>query len=137
VERLLRDARVFAVYEGTTAIQALDLSFRQIFGQGREAAMDVLERLQPAPALAARLREVIDRIAGFNRAARERAALPLLRLFGLVCADGALRRHAGPVERFRALLAVHEGLAGAEMERLLALCDAPGFDREFEVIFKG
>jgi alkylation response protein AidB-like acyl-CoA dehydrogenase len=141
LERMLRDARVFSVYEGTTAIQALDLTFRQLLGHGQEAVADVLDRLGPARDLQAPLLEVISRIRSLDRAAQERAALPLLRLFGLVCTDGALRRHAGGAgafaPRFKALLGVHEILAGTEVERLTALCAAPDLQQAFEAVFSG
>jgi hypothetical protein len=99
----------------------------------------VLERLNPSPGLRTRLLEVVSRISSFDRAGQERAALPLLRLFGLACADGARRRHAvGPgslAARFKALLGMHETLAGMDVDRLTALCAVPDFQHNFEAIF--
>ena len=99
----------------------------------------MLERLNPSPGLRTRLLEVVSRISSFDRAGQERAALPLLRLFGLVCADGALRRHAvgpGPLAaRFKALLGMHKTLASMDVDRLTALCAAPDFQHNFEAIF--
>jgi len=99
----------------------------------------VLERLNPSPGLRTRLLEVFSQISSFDRAGQERAALPLLRLFGLFSGDGALRHHAvgqgSLAARFKALLATHETLAGMEVDRLTELCAAPDFRQNFEVIF--
>jgi len=124
VERLLRDSRVFSIYEGTSAIQALDLTFRQVLGGGRLAVQDVLARLAPAMPLRELLEAATEWVASANRAAQERAALPLLRLFGLVCTDGILRRGAGVdgplAAHSAALLAVHETLAQARIASAVA-----------------
>jgi alkylation response protein AidB-like acyl-CoA dehydrogenase len=129
-ERLLRDSRIFSIYEGTSAIQALDLTFRQILGGGRLAVRDVLDRLAPAPGLRKQLETAMHWVAAADRPAQERAALPLLRLFGLACTDGFLRRRRRPTTgplaaHFSALLAVHEPLAEARAAFLLAECQAP------------
>jgi alkylation response protein AidB-like acyl-CoA dehydrogenase len=137
-ERLLRDSRIFSIYEGTAAIQALDLTFRQILGGGRPAVRDVLDRLAPAARLRQYLESAMDWLAASGRAAQERASLPLLRLFGLACADGILRRHArdgsGLAARFTALLAVHETLAEARAAWLLAQAQVPPPDAAFEAL---
>jgi alkylation response protein AidB-like acyl-CoA dehydrogenase len=133
LERLLRDSRIFSIYEGTTAIQALDLTFRHVLGANKAAAAQVLNAFRPDPALRARLDAVIAYVTKQNRATQERAALPLLRLFGLVCTDGVLRRHTTPY--FRALLAVHEANLAAETEFLLAQCMAPDLSGPFTTIF--
>jgi alkylation response protein AidB-like acyl-CoA dehydrogenase len=138
VERLLRDSRVFSIYEGTTAIQALDLTFRQVLGNGRLAVQSVLDRLAPAICLRQQLDAAMAWMASADRAAQERAALPLLRLFGLVCSDGILRRGVGAggalAARFAALLALHETFAEARAAVLLAECQTPPPDGVFEVL---
>jgi alkylation response protein AidB-like acyl-CoA dehydrogenase len=136
VERLLRDSRIFSIYEGTSAIHALDLTFRQILGSGRLAVRDVLDRLAPALPLRKQLEAAMQWVAAADRGCQERAALPLLRLFGLVCTDGILRRAAGGplAARFAALLSVHETLAEARAALLLAECQVAPPDGAFEVL---
>jgi alkylation response protein AidB-like acyl-CoA dehydrogenase len=136
-ERLLRDSRVLSIYEGTTAIQALDLTFRQILGPGSAAARDVLDRLAPAAFLRARLEAMIARVAQAGRAAQEQAALPLLRLFGLACVDGVLRRHAtgALATHFSALLDLHETGLEARAAWLSAQGEQAFGDASFGVLF--
>ena len=43
VERMLRDSRVFAIYEGTTAIQGIDLLQRRVPGQGGDGVLADLD----------------------------------------------------------------------------------------------
>jgi hypothetical protein len=138
-ERLLRDSRIFAIYEGTSAIQALDLTFRQILGGGRLAVRDVLDRLAPAPGLRKQLESAMHWVAAADRPAQERAALPLLRLFGLACTDGILRSGTtGPLAaHFSALLAVHEPLAEARAAFLLAASQATQNAGAFEALCLG
>ena len=121
VERILRDARVFSIFEGTTAIQALDLMQRQLLGAGEVAANETLDILAPAPAVRARLAAVLESIRNAPRPAQEQAAVPLLRLFGLACIDGLLRRHAATgrlAPKFAALLVWHEVELQAKLEAL-------------------
>ena len=125
LERMLRDSRVFSIYEGTSAVQALDFTFRQWLGQGQAAAEQILDELQPASALRNALNLLRQRLTGFARDAQEQAALPVLRLYGLACMDGLLRRQAARPEtqaaRFQALLHVHELWLPARIDALLAL----------------
>ncbi len=74
--------------------------------------------------------------AAADRPAQECAALPLLRLFGLACTDGILRRYtAGPLAtHFSALLSVHETLAEARAALFLAECQAPPPDAAFAAL---
>ena len=66
VERHLRDARILAIYEGTTGMQALDLVRRRWLkpGSGFEAFTDLVDRdLTTLPAAcAAPLRQALDQI---------------------------------------------------------------------------
>lgn len=115
MEQLYRDARIVPLYEGTNAIQALDLVHRKI-GQGEGRALQrylgrIDTELQSAagqPALAAlsqaleaalaRLRAASDRMLGWSAAgdaARMAAtASDYLRLFGLVATGGMWLRIA-------------------------------------------
>jgi alkylation response protein AidB-like acyl-CoA dehydrogenase len=137
-ERLLRDSRIFSIYEGTSAIQALDLTFRQILGGTGRAVWDVLDRLAPSLRLRKQLEAAMGWLMCCGRAQQERAALPLLRLFGMACTDGILRRGAegggALAAHFAALLAVHESLAEARVARLLAECHAAPPDGAFETL---
>jgi hypothetical protein len=115
MEHLYRDARIVPLYEGTNAIQALDLVHRKI-NQGDGRALQrylgrIDKELQAAagqPALAelsqsleaalARLRGASDRMRGWSAegdAARMAAtASDYLRLFGLVATGGMWLRMA-------------------------------------------
>ncbi|WP_298282418.1 acyl-CoA dehydrogenase family protein [Acidocella sp.] len=119
VERIMRDSRVFSIFEGTTAIQALDLTLRQLLGAGAQAAQDVLACLGTAPEVRARLASVLEQVRQTPRQAQEQAALPLLRLFGLACVDGLLRR-AATTKAGAALLTWHEAGLSAKLEALAA-----------------
>jgi alkylation response protein AidB-like acyl-CoA dehydrogenase len=126
VERILRDSRVFSIFEGTTAIQALDLTLRHLLGAGEAAANETLEILGTAPVIRARLSAVLDSVRTAPRAHQEQAALPLLRLFGLACIDGLLRRHAatGPLApKLGALLTWHEATLPAKLDALQDAAD--------------
>jgi alkylation response protein AidB-like acyl-CoA dehydrogenase len=110
MEHLYRDARIVPLYEGTNAIQALDLVHRKIIQNEGRALHRYLERLDGElragagqPGLAAmsaalsaalgRLREASARLRGWSEAGdavrMAGAASDYLRLFGLV-AIGAL-----------------------------------------------
>jgi alkylation response protein AidB-like acyl-CoA dehydrogenase len=120
VERIMRDSRVFSIFEGTTAIQALDLTLRQLLGAGEGAANDVLECLGTDSTVRARLNVALERVRGADRSAQEQAALPLLRLFGLAVTDGLLRRNAPLGARFGALLSWHQASLTARLDYLEA-----------------
>jgi alkylation response protein AidB-like acyl-CoA dehydrogenase len=108
VEQLLRDCRVFTIFEGTSGVQSLDLLHRRLRrdeGRGLQAflaaAESDLERLGPAVPEAPALREALDVLracAGRLQAgAGDAAAYPFLRL-AAVAAMGwsALRLAASP-----------------------------------------
>ena len=93
VERMLRDCRVFSIYEGTTAIQGLDLLQRRIFGEGgRTVLSDIIAHLSPEPAIVASLMDAVASLTTASARVREAASVPFLQLFGLACAEGLLRR---------------------------------------------
>lgn len=75
VERLLRDARVFPVFEGTTGIQALDLVHRRLWRDkraGLTAFLDVIAKdAQAQPALA-EAASVLDRTGSALAALEDR-----------------------------------------------------------------
>ncbi len=118
LERILRDSRVASIFEGTSAIQALDLLLRQLLGAGAAASDEVLDILAPSATILAPLRAVLARLGTSSPQAREQAALPMLRLFGLACIDGLLRRHKSVAGE--ALLAWHEAGLAAKVNALVA-----------------
>ena len=74
VERMLRDARVFSIYEGTTAIQGIDLLQRRVLGQDGDCVLaDLLEHLAPQPALAEKIQSLV---AWLSRASPRSSKLP-------------------------------------------------------------
>lgn len=95
VERRLRDARVFAVFEGTTGIQAIDLLHRRLWRENGEgirrfialARIDAPEGDDGAPlrAVLDRLEEVVRILAGWQDRTRdaESGATAFLDLCGL------------------------------------------------------
>jgi alkylation response protein AidB-like acyl-CoA dehydrogenase len=137
VERMLRDARVFTIYEGTTAIQGIDLLQRRVLGQGGDRVIaDLLKHLASEPQLAAHLTSVVEVLAGATARA---AAVPFLRLLALVALDGLLRRaaaRAGPLaDRYGALVKFH----GIEARRcapvLVDQCCHDDLDAAFDAAF--
>jgi hypothetical protein len=133
---MLRDSRVFSIYEGTTAVQALDFMFRQWQGQGQGAADEVLAAFKPAQMLRGALHNLRGRIAASPREAREQAALPVLRLYGLACVDGLLRRYASGegdlAARFGGLLAFHEMELASRVDMFLAQAEGPDLKASFD-----
>ncbi len=140
VERMLRDGRVFSIYEGTTAIQGLDLLQRRVLGEGGAAVLDdLLAHLAPDPALAAPLREAAAALATAPARLREGAAVPFLHLLGLACVDGLLRRAAQRAgllaSRYAALVAFHGAEAPARAALLAARCGRGDLDAAYEAVF--
>ena len=69
-----------------------------MLGKGGENALaDMLAHLPPSAPLLAPLMQTLAFLNAAPPRQREVAALPFLRLFGLVLADGALRRMAHPL----------------------------------------
>lgn len=139
-ERLLRDSRVFSIYEGTTAIQALDLLQRRVLGEGGMPVLrDLLDRLEPLATLSAVVLEAAAALAGAPARRREAAALPFLRLLGLACVDGLLRRagrQAGALaDRYEALSGFHGAGASGQAALLAAQCGRDDLDTAFDLVF--
>ena len=140
VERLLRDCRVFSIYEGTTAIQGLDLLLRRVLGEaGAPVLRGLLDQLAPASGIA---EAVLGSAAALAEAAprlREAAAVPFLQLLALACADGLLRRaghQAGPfAARYTALAAFHGAEVGERAALLAARCRRGDLDTAFDAVF--
>ena len=65
IEQYIRDAKIDTLYEGTTAIQSMDLFFRKI----------VRDKGQALTALAAEIQSYVEREAGNGRLKEERALL--------------------------------------------------------------
>jgi hypothetical protein len=92
VERLLRDCRVFSIYEGTSGIQALDLLKRRVLGDEGLVLRDVLEHLAPDPAISAITVTTAAWLGTQSSRQQEAAASPFLHLVAEACVDGLLRR---------------------------------------------
>jgi len=137
VERMLRDSRVFAIYEGTTAIQGLDLLLRHVPAPG--ALRDLLAHLEPDPALTTTVEAAADFLSEVGVRQREAAAVPFLRLLGLACTDGLLRRAgraAGPLaDRYAALAAFYAVEAPPRAAALAARCRLGDLDAVFDRVF--
>jgi alkylation response protein AidB-like acyl-CoA dehydrogenase len=140
VERMLRDCRVFSIYEGTSAIQGMDLLLRRVLGKdGPGPLHDVLDRLAPSAALALAVRETAETLVGRRVRAQEAASLPFLRLLGLACADGLLHRagrdagHLAPL--YAALAAFHTAEALIEAAALVRRCLSGDLDAAFDGVF--
>ena len=110
--QLMRDARIFAIYEGTNGIQAIDLAVRKLpLDQGKVLAgeiadwRDIVGRLRDSNigglgGTAAEVEAAIDRVErasqalvraiAENQAAGLAVATPYLRLFGLACGAALL-----------------------------------------------
>ena len=138
-ERMLRDARVFSIYEGTTAMQANDLTMRRLTQDRGAGLRDVLSRLQPSPDLQAIVIETAEALCAAPDRRRELAAVAFLHLVGLACADGLLRRAAnagGPIgARYAALATFQTSDAHARAERLAARCRLDDLDDAFDHVF--
>ncbi|MDO9712754.1 acyl-CoA dehydrogenase family protein [Paracraurococcus lichenis] len=140
VEQLLRDCRALSIVEGTTAIQGIDLLFRRVLSaDGIASLQDLLDNLEPHPALVEAVLDVASYLAGASRRAREAAAVPFLKLLGLACADGLLQRaarRAGPIAgRYAALAAFHGAEAEARAALLVARCTRADLDNAFAALF--
>ena len=140
VERMLRDSRVFSIYEGTTAIQGLDLLLRRVLGEGGAGVLrDLLDHLAPGADLSDAVGRTATALSEAPARMREAAAAPFLRLLGLACADGLLRRagrQAGPLAgRYAALAEHHAAEAGTRAAALSARCLRGGLDAAFDAVF--
>jgi alkylation response protein AidB-like acyl-CoA dehydrogenase len=140
VERMLRDCRVFSIYEGTSAIQALDLLGRRVLGREGDAVLrDVLGRLGASARLAACVLETAGALAGMGGRAREAGALPFLRLVAVTLGEGLLLRagRAGGERagRYAALAEFWGRDAVDEAAWLAAQCRGGGVDATFEAVF--
>jgi len=140
VERMLRDARVFTIYEGTTAIQGIDLLQRRVLGQGGDRVIaDLLNHLASEPQLAAHLTSVVAVLAKATVRSSEAAAVPFLRLLALVASDGLLRRaaaRAGPLaDRYAALVNFHGSEARRCAPVLVDQCCHDDLDAAFDAAF--
>ena len=144
--QLLRDARVFAIYEGTNGIQAIDFATRKLkLGGGRPLAALINEIAETAVAvaeantpdfglLAQRLAEAAKHLAsataylakclaGGNQQPVLAGATPFMRLFGLafggaLLAKGALRADDDNRDRAIALARFHGELLLGEVASL-------------------
>jgi alkylation response protein AidB-like acyl-CoA dehydrogenase len=140
VERMLRDARVFTIYEGATAIQGIDLLQRRVLGQFGDGVLAALvDNLAPQPELAAQLPSLVASLARAPARAVEAAAVPFLRLLALVASDGLLRQaaaRAGPLGgRYAALADFHALEARREAALLIDRCRHDDFDAAFDAVF--
>ncbi|MFT8242832.1 acyl-CoA dehydrogenase family protein [Roseomonas sp. BN140053] len=138
-ERMWRDARVFAIYEGTTAIQGLDLLLRRVPAEGGATLRDLLHHFAPSAELAGTVLDTAEALLAASPRAREAAAVPFLHLLGLACADGLLRRagqQAGPLApRYAALADFHAAEAAERAAFLAARCRRDDLDAGFAAAF--
>ena len=73
LEQYVRDAKIDTLYEGTTAIQSLDLIFRKIVKDGGKALMTVAGEIQAVPRDRGRQRPAQGGAAGARQGARRGA----------------------------------------------------------------
>ena len=140
VERMLRDCRVFSIYEGTTAIQGIDLLQRRVLGRaGPEPLERLMKHIKPDEGLKETLMGVVTRIALCAQGARDAAAVPFLELMSIAVADGLLRRagrHAGVfAELYAALAEFHATEAQAKCDLLADRCARGDVEGHFARIF--
>jgi alkylation response protein AidB-like acyl-CoA dehydrogenase len=140
VERMLRDARVFSIYEGTTAIQGLDLVQRRVLASGgSEILAELLDRLEPSPSLREITFGTAAGLVGASPKTIEAAAVPLLRLLGLAAADGLLRRAGRQADalarRYTALAEFNGAEAQDRAEHLRERCRRGSPDAIYDAVF--
>jgi hypothetical protein len=140
VERLLRDCRVFSIYEGTSGIQALDLLKRRVLGDDGLVLRHVLEHLAPDPAISAITVTTASWLSTQSARQQEAAALPFLHLVAEACVDGLLRR-AGMVSHdvlsrqtgyYRALINYDSAVACLRAELCAARCRQTLIDQVYQ-----
>ncbi|MFG0233372.1 acyl-CoA dehydrogenase [Achromobacter sp. 413638] len=124
-----RDARILAIYEGTTAIQANDLVGRKTLRDGGAVARWLLDQVrQTEDALLARNDPAATRVAGPLKAAREALASAV----DYVLANAAGKTNAVFAAAVPYLMLAGTTLAGWQMARaLLASLDLKQEDPEF------
>jgi hypothetical protein len=140
VERMLRDCRIFSIYEGTTAIQGLDLLQRRVLGRNGPAPLErLLSHLEPEAELARLVEDLTAGLAAGSPAVREAAAVPFMEILGIVAADGLLRRagrQAGPLAaRYGTMADFHAVEAQSRCEALADRCSRGDIGPYFERIF--
>lgn len=140
VERMLRDCRVFSIYEGTTAIQGIDLLQRRILaGEGQDALQRLIVHFQADTTLAGILTDTITALTSGSPGLQQAAAVPLLEMLGIVVSDALLRRaadRAGPMtEHYAALAQFHADEAPARCELLAERCKRGDVAAAFERIY--
>jgi alkylation response protein AidB-like acyl-CoA dehydrogenase len=140
LERLLRDSRVFSIYEGTSGIQALDLLKRRVLDDGGLVLRDVLERLAPDPAISAVTMTTVSLLATQSARQQEAAALPFLYLVAEACVNGLLRRAEAVAQDvlsartgyFAALMRYESAGACPRVEYFAARCGESVVDEAYE-----
>jgi hypothetical protein len=137
---MLRDARVFSIYEGTTAIQGIDLLQRRVLGQGGDCVLaDLFKHVAPQAALAEQIQSLVAWLSRASPRVVETASVPFLRLVGLAAADGMLHRaakRAGPLaSRYAALAEFHGAEARSRAAQLIERCRRDGLDAAFDAAF--
>ncbi|MGZ0247223.1 MAG: acyl-CoA dehydrogenase family protein [Alphaproteobacteria bacterium] len=140
-ERMLRDCRIFSIYEGTTAIQGLDLLQRRVLGRNGPAPLErLLGHLEPDAELARLVEDTTAALAACSPALREAAAVPFMEILGIVVADGMLRRagrQAGPLaDRYGAMADFHSVEAQSRCEALADRCGRGDVSPYFSRIFR-
>ena len=142
-ERMLRDCRIFSIYEGTSAIQGLDLLHRRVLGRDYPGSLQhLLQHVDPGPGLARIVSDTANSLSAASPETQAAAAVPFLRLLGIAVTDGLLNRaarQAGPLaDWYGELAAFHAVEAEARCAFLAARCRlgdvGERFDRVAQVL---
>lgn len=139
-ERMLRDCRIFSIYEGTTAIQGIDLLQRRVLGREGPAPLErLLKHLESEQGLSDIVSSTATTLASSSLAVRETAAVPFLELLGIAVSDGLLRkagRLAGPLaDHYRAIAEFHAIEAKSRSQSLAERCIRGDVNAHFNRVF--
>ena len=140
VERMLRDCRIFSIYEGTTAIQGIDLLQRRVLGrEGPEPLERLLKHIEPEQELSGIVSKTATMLSSSSPEVREAAAVPFLELLGVAVSDGLLRRAgrlAGPLaDHYRAIAEFHSAEAKSRSQSLAERCIRGDINAHFNRVF--
>jgi alkylation response protein AidB-like acyl-CoA dehydrogenase len=137
VEQYIRDAKIDSLYEGTTAIQGMDLYFRKIFRNNGQALRSLLGQIKDfAAAEAGNGRLKAERSALARAAADVEGIVTALHGFTVGSAGHPAEIYRTGLNTTRLLLALGDLVIGWLLARqaeiaLARLDEAPGTDRAF------
>jgi alkylation response protein AidB-like acyl-CoA dehydrogenase len=136
-EQYIRDAKIDSLYEGTTAIQGMDLYFRKIFRNNGQALRSLLGQIKDfAAAEAGNGRLKAERSALARAAADVEGIVTALHGFTVGSAEHPAEIYRTGLNTTRLLLALGDLVIGWLLARqaeiaLARLDEAPGTDRAF------